>query len=133
MKGRCGFTTWSPSHLRVLRFLSLIICALLIATSSAQAEQSKEDYKADPGWLASIQKNIEADEYRPSKQTVDLKGAKTKEPKWHINNRAQGFRSAVSKDGWEIVPRPPTKAIDPKDPTSGDLHAVGHDGADGFR
>ena len=118
MKGRCGFTLWSPPHPRLLGICSLIICALLLSiTAFAHAEQSKEEFKADPGWLATIQKNMEADEYRPSKQTVGLKGAKTKEPKWHINNRAQGFRSAVSKDGWEIEPRPPTKAIDPKDPT----------------
>ena len=117
MKGRCSVTTSSPPHLRFLGVCSIIFCALLISISAAHAEQSKEDFKADPGWLATVQKNMEADEYRPSKQTVDLKGARTKEPKWHINNRAQGFRSAVSKDGWEIEPRPPTKAIDPKDPT----------------
>jgi hypothetical protein len=80
MKGRCSVTTSSPPYLNVLGIASLIICALLISISATHAEQSKEDFKADPGWLATIQKNMEADEYRPSKQTVDLKGAKTKEP-----------------------------------------------------
>lgn len=101
------------AHVRILA----ILLSVFVSTQLSYAEQVQSDFKPDEGWLATVQQNIEAQEYRPSKQMLGLKGEKVKEPKWHINNRAQGFRSAVSKDGWEIVPRPPTKKIDPKDPT----------------
>lgn len=90
---------------------------LLLTLEFAQADQKPQAFKPDQNWLATVQNNIEAQEYRPSKQMVGIEGENLKEPKWHINNRAQGFKSAVSKDGWEIAPRPPAKRIDPKDPT----------------
>jgi hypothetical protein len=118
MTVRCGATSCTRAHLGRARGLVLYLFVLsLIAIRVAQAEQAPAEFKPDQNWLATVQNNIEAQEYRPSKQMVGIEGEKVKEPKWHINNRAQGFKSAVSKDGWEIAPRPPAKRIDPKDPT----------------
>ena len=118
MTVRCGATSCTPAHLGRARGVALyLLIFALISIRVAQAEQTPTEFKPDQNWLATIQKNIESQEYRPSKQMVGLQGEKVKEPKWHINNRAQGFKSAVSKDGWEITPRPPAKKIDPKDPT----------------
>lgn len=118
MKRRSVFACIFPGHLGFRGIASpwILTIALAIPFRTA-AGQAKQDFKPDKRWLSTVQKSIEADEYRPSKQMVGLKGERLKEPKWHINNRAQGFRSAVSKEGWEIAPRPPAKNIDPKDPT----------------
>ena len=95
----------------------LLVVLSLVTAQAARAEQKPSEFKPDPNWLATIQKNIEEQEYRPSKQTVGVRGEKLREPKWQINNRAQGFRAFVSKEGWEIIPRPPAMRVDPKDPT----------------
>jgi hypothetical protein len=113
MKLRCSARTDAITSLALTSGLGV----LLLTLEFAQADQKPQAFKPDQNWLATVQNNIEAQEYRPSKQMVGIEGENLKEPKWHINNRAQGFKSAVSKDGWEIAPRPPAKKIDPKDPT----------------
>jgi hypothetical protein len=113
MKLRCSARTDAITSLALTSGLGV----LLLTLEFAQADQKPQAFKPDQNWLATVQNNIEAQEYRPSKQMVGIEGENLKEPKWHINNRAQGFKSAVSKDGWEIAPRPPAKRIDPKDPT----------------
>ena len=118
MEVRCGTTACTRTTLGLARGGAIFILLLsVLALQVARADQGAPEVAADPGWLSAIQKNIEEQEYRPSKQMVGINGEKLLEPKWHINNRAQGFRSFVSKEGWEIVPRPPAKKIDPKDPT----------------
>ena len=120
MQVRCGATSCTRAHFGMAKGLALytlLALLALIVVRDAQGEQKPSEFQADQSWLATIQKNIEEQEYRPSKQMVGINGEKLLDPKWHINNRAQGFRSLVSKEGWEIVPRPPAKKIDPKDPT----------------
>ena len=97
--------------------LMLSVCLFTAISSQHLLAETPAEFKPDGNWLATVQKDIEAQEFRPSKQMVGIKGEKLSEPKWHITNRAHGLRSFVSKDGWEIIPRPATKSLDPKDLT----------------
>jgi hypothetical protein len=94
----------------------LLYCALAAATEPNKFVSSA-DMTIDKDGPATGQQQIDAQGYRPSKQMVGLHGEKLSEPMWHIDNRSQGFKSAVNREGWEIVPRQLPKKIDPKDPT----------------
>ena len=89
-------------------------CLFTLSFSSQRAfAEAPLEVKPEGNWLATIQTKLEAEQYIPSRQMVGIKGEQLSEPKWHITNYAQGLSSFVSKDGWEIVPRPLT--VDHKD------------------
>ena len=89
-------------------------CLFTLSFSSQRAfAEAPLEVKPEGNWLATIQTKLEAEQYIPIRQMVGIKGEQLREPKWHITNYAQGLSSFVSKDGWEIVPRPLT--VDHKD------------------
>ena len=119
MRTRFLHRIWGHRTLGAICLAGLVLALACVPTAPSEQNRNTSSSQTtnDKGWLVAVQQQIDAQEYRPTKQMLGLQGEKLSEPMWHIDNRAQGFRSAVSRAGWEIIPRTPTETMHPKDPT----------------